>query len=142
MITNERQLRITRARAERFAEALKQLEAEPSFLPPLLRKAERDALASQLETLRSEIAEYESLRAGRQRVFRAPSFAELPEALIKARIARGMTQKDLAQRLGLREQQVQRYEATGYASASLQRLQQVIDALQIQVSERISLNGR
>ena len=145
MITNERQLKITRAQVMRFEKTLLDLDTRKdatSTLPPLLRQAEREALASQLATLRAEIAEYELLRSGNQRVFDAASFAELPQILIKARIAQGLTQRDLAERLGLKEQQIQRYEGTGYASASLQRVQQVIEALRVQVSERISLKGR
>jgi ribosome-binding protein aMBF1 (putative translation factor) len=142
MITNERQLKITRAAMERFERALERIKREPSSLPPPLQEAERDALQSQLDSLRAEIAEYEALRTGRHRAFDASSFSELPALLIKARIAQGLTQRDLAERLGLKEQQVQRYEATGYSSASLQRLQQVIEALQVQVSERVSLGGR
>ena len=53
----------------------------------------------------------------------------LPEMLIKARIARGMTQRDLAARIGLKEQQIQRYEATDYASASLSRIMDVVAGL-------------
>jgi ribosome-binding protein aMBF1 (putative translation factor) len=144
MITNERQLKITRSQAAQFEKTLAELENrkdEPTTLSPLLQQAQRNALSSQLESLRAEISEYESLKAGRQRVFEVASFAELPQTLIKARIAQGMTQKDLAERLGLKEQQIQRYEGTGYASASLQRVQQVIEALQVQVSERVSLSG-
>ena len=55
--------------------------------------------------------------------------AELPANLIKARIARGLSQKDLADRIGLKEQQIQRYEATDYASASLARIKEVVSAL-------------
>ena len=55
--------------------------------------------------------------------------AELPATLIKARIARGLSQKDLADRIGLKEQQIQRYEATDYASASLARIKKVVSAL-------------
>ena len=68
-----------------------------------------------------------------------PSLDGLPEALVKARIARGMTQKELAERLGLKEQQVQKYEATDYASASLSRVRAVIRALDVSVTEKISL---
>ena len=39
-----------------------------------------------------------------------------------------MSQKDLAVRMGLKEQQIQRYEATSYASASLARVQQIAKA--------------
>ncbi len=55
---------------------------------PLLRKAEMEALQSQLETLRGEIAAYyEELRSGREQVFISHSLDRPLEALIKARIA-------------------------------------------------------
>ena len=58
---------------------------------------------------------------------------------MQARIAAGLNQKDLADRLGLKEQQVQRYEATGYQSASLARLREVVDALGVKVRKDIFL---
>ena len=54
---------------------------------------------------------------------------ELATVLIKARVAQGLSQRDLAERLGLKEQQIQRYEATDYASASLARIKEVVSAL-------------
>ena len=69
----------------------------------------------------------------------ATSFAELPRALIQSRIALGLSQKELAERLGLKEQQIQRYEATEYAGASVQRVQEVIQALGLQVREEVVL---
>jgi len=144
MIENEYQYNLTRSQAARFEQTLAQLGAEPeSGTPdgthPLLRQAERNALASQLESLREEIAEYEVLRTGKRRSFSLNSFEELPTALIQARIAAGLTQKQLAERLGLKEQQIQRYEATGYASASLKRVSAVINALGLQVHEELAL---
>ena len=62
--------------------------------------------------------------------------AELPATLIKARIARGLSQKDLADRIGLKEQQIQRYEATDYASASLTRIKEVVSALRDEAVSR------
>ena len=40
----------------------------------------------------------------------------------QGRIAAGLSQKELAERLGLKEQQIQRYEATNDASTSLTRV--------------------
>ncbi|MBM4258372.1 MAG: helix-turn-helix transcriptional regulator [Deltaproteobacteria bacterium] len=40
------------------------------------------------------------------------SLEELPKTLIQARIAGGLSQEDLATTLGLKPQQIQRYEAT------------------------------
>jgi ribosome-binding protein aMBF1 (putative translation factor) len=143
MIANDYQYKLTKAQAAKFERALAQLQArseqETADLPPRLRQAEEAALRSQWESLEAEIAEYESLRSGQRRAFVAESFEELPQTLIQARIAAGLTQKQLADRLGLKEQQVQRYEATGYASASLKRVKEVIQALGLSVREEIAL---
>ncbi len=60
-------------------------------------------------------------------------------ALVKARIALGLTHKELADRLGLKEQQIQRYEATDYAGASLERIQQIMKALGLKLSSGVFL---
>ena len=39
----------------------------------------------------------------------------------------------------LAEQQIQRYEATGYAGVSIERLQAVVDALNVRVNEVLTL---
>ena len=139
MIANERQYRITRTAAREFEEALARLETVEAHRPPELRRVMREAMESQLEELREELADYEALRSGKVGVLELTSLAELPEALIRARIAVGLTQKGLAERLGLKEQQVQRYEATQYAGVSLQRIQEVAEALGVAIHERVIL---
>ena len=79
---------------------------------PVPRKAQADALRSQLADLRAEMKHYESLRSGKPIALHVRSFDDLPRALIQARIAAGLSQRKLADRLGLKEQQIQRYEAT------------------------------
>jgi transcriptional regulator with XRE-family HTH domain/Zn-dependent peptidase ImmA (M78 family) len=138
MIRNERQYRITKSQAKKFADALRDVRAR-SGVDPRLRQLEDDAIASQLQELRQQIQEYEVLRSGQSSVLTLESFDCFPRALVQARIASGLSQKELAGRLGLKEQQVQRYEATDYASASLSRVREVIDALGIQVREDIFL---
>jgi len=139
MIANERQYRITRTAAREFEEALVRLETVEAHRPPELRRVMREAMESQLEELREEIAEYDALRSGKVGVLELASLAELPDALIRARIAVGLTQKRLAERLGLKEQQVQRYEATQYAGVSLERIQEVAEALGVEIHERVIL---
>jgi len=82
---------------------------------------------------------YDALRSGRMRQLELGSLRDVPEALIRARVAAGLTQKGLAERLGLKQQQVQRYEATRYAGVSLERLQSVADALGVQTQGRMLL---
>ena len=141
MIKNERQYRITQARVEEFRRAVAQSEQErgTSKLHPKLQRAQTDALRSQHETLERELHEYEELRSGRQKVLTYASFDELPKALVQARIARGWTQKDLADRLGLDEQKIQDYEATDYQRASLARIREVVRALEIEIREEVKL---
>lgn len=142
MISNERQYRITKTEVDRFRQALAVFDAQAvtrTNTHPILIKAERDALASQLEDLTDEIREYEILQAGKLSTIRLDSFDELADGLIKARIAAGLSQKQLAERLGLKEQQVQRYESERYASASLQRLQDVARAIGVRIREEILL---
>ena len=61
------------------------------------------------------------------------------QAVIGARIAVGLPQKELATRIGVREQQIQRYEATTYAGVSLERAQAILDALGVQIREQLIL---
>ena len=132
MIKNERQYRITRAQAERFERSLEELRQgneDDEDLHPLIAKARKDAIRSQLSDLRSELREYEALKAGDFELDQLGVVSGLPAMLIKARIARGMSQRDLAERIGLKEQQIQRYEATDYASVSLSRIRDVVDGL-------------
>lgn len=142
MITNEKQFRSTRTLIEKLKERLTALDeiTDPSASDELVT-IERDALDSQVQELEEDVAVYESLRSGQLTRFEAKGLGELPNILIQARIARGMSQKDLADFLGMKEQQIQRYEAERYRSASLDRLIQVADALGVEIHKRAELVG-
>lgn len=141
MIKNKRQYLITREQANKFERALADLvkNCDIAHESSLLIGAEEEALRSQLNDLRSEMREYESLQEGKHNVFTIQALGELPHAFIKARIASGLSQKELASRLGLKEQQIQRYEATDYASVSLTRLIETAQALGITILDKAQL---
>ena len=138
MITNERQYRITNAQLAKLREALgafDSAEAAERIGSQQLATAEHDALESQVEELTEQIREYEALKSGAVSILKAESIEGLPTILIRARIAKRLSQRDLAKMLGLKEQQIQRYEAGSYASASLRRLAEVARALDLEISE-------
>jgi transcriptional regulator with XRE-family HTH domain len=151
MISNERQYRSAVRQRRALIEALDELVGENSTLlspPPvehnddqlILRfQIEEAALSGQISDLNHKIQDYEALRAGTRSTIRVSSFAELPEALVRARIASGLTQRELAERLGIKEQQVQRYETDLYASASLSRLRETINALGVELTADLNL---
>ncbi|MHB1987280.1 MAG: helix-turn-helix domain-containing protein [Acidimicrobiales bacterium] len=139
MITNEVQYRATRAHLAKFEEAALNLVARQDRSK--LTQLEIDAVRAQADDLRTEIQEYELLRSGGVSSFAANSLEDLAVLLVKARIARGWTQRQLADALGIAEQQVQRYESTGYRAASLARICDVTAALGVTVTEHAVLGS-
>ena len=140
MITNERQYRITKSEARKFEQAIAAARGrEPSAdVDPRIHEAMIGSLESELAILRDDLDRYEALKAGKVKKRRVGSLRELPVLLIEGRIAAGLTQRQLGQRLDLPEQQIQRYEATMYSGVSLDRLQDVADALGLEIEERVT----
>lgn len=143
MITNERQYRITKRELARIEESLiAHNTREPSpGVHPRIHQAMRDALASEIDVLRGQIDHYEQLRDGHITGREITSLRELPTALIEARIAAHLTQRDLAQRVGVVEQQIQRWEANNYTGVNLDRLQSIADALGVHIRETITYSS-
>jgi len=138
MITNERQYRITSAQLVKLKTAIGNFdfkEATKRIKSKILAKAEIEALRSEYENLSMQIHEYETLKSGTVEILKASNLEELPSILIRARIAKGFSQRQLADAIGLKEQQIQRYEAEEYASANLRRLADVSNALGLNISE-------
>ena len=138
MITNERQYNITRQQLAKLQRAVAEFDltsASERIGSETLAQAELKALESEVEVLRSQVEEYEQLRSGAVTRFTASGLEELPSVLIRARIAKGLSQRELAKLVGLKEQQIQRYEADEYASASLCRLREIAEALRLNVTE-------
>ena len=136
MIANERQYKIARQQLAQLRSSLEALNVEgasDSVASQTLRKVEVSALQSQIESVTAEIGDYEALRAGAVHLPVEAGLAELPHLLIRARIAGGLSQADLAKRVGLKEQQIQRYESQEYSSASLSRLREIAGALGLNV---------
>ena len=109
MIKNERQYRITRAQAAKLEAALESFlsqSAGDDTTHPRLIKAQADALRSQLDSLQSDLREYEGIKAGETPPPDLSYIAVVPQDLIRARIAYGLSQKELAERLGMPEQQI------------------------------------
>lgn len=138
MIANERQYRITKGQLAKLRDAVGAFdmdEAESRLQSRELAGAETNAMKSEVDALTEDVREYEALKSGLIRNFVATSIEELPRILIQARIAKGLTQKDLADILGLREQQIQRYESEKYLSTSLRRVADVAGALDLSLSK-------
>ncbi|HEX9989143.1 MAG TPA: helix-turn-helix transcriptional regulator [Chloroflexia bacterium] len=132
MITNEREYRITKSAIRGFEESLKRMKTPNPDEDPNLLEAMRDSMQGEVEFLRAQLAEYDAYRSGEVKDFTV-EFEHFAEALIRARIATQLTQKQLAELVGIKEQQIQRYEAEEYEAASFARLKEIVWALGLKV---------
>lgn len=139
MITTDHQYRITKDRFDRFDRTLAKLKGEGDGDP--LRRARVEAIAAQVKKLQAELDEYSDLKSGHISQIEAHTLLDLPIALIKARIARGLSQSALAELIGVMPQQVQRWETERYRKVAFERLSQIAQALNVLVSERVDLSA-
>jgi HTH-type transcriptional regulator/antitoxin HigA len=133
MIYSDKQYSVSNGQLAKLRDAL---AAAKDRAPdqPWLKQAEIEALKSQIADIEAEVAEYDLLKSGQVSFSKTYALEELPHVLVQARIAFGMSQTDLAQKLNMKPQQVQRYEATNYMGASLARLIEVSRALGVKAS--------
>ena len=133
MIYSDKQYSVSSAELAKLRQALSAAEARKSD-QLWLKKAEIDSVKSQIADIEAELAEYDLLKSGQVSFSKSYALEELPHVLVQARIATGMSQTDLAEKLDMKPQQIQRYEATNYMGASLARLIEVSRALGVKAS--------
>lgn len=142
MITNDRQYKIAKTQIENFQQSLDSLALTSSAaknIHPKLIEVQKNAIESQLNDLLLEAKEYEDLKAGKIAITEVSSLKDLPLALIKARIANNLTQAELAEKVGIKMQQIQRYEAEKYDSASIKTLLKIAEHLNMAINAEIQI---
>jgi HTH-type transcriptional regulator/antitoxin HigA len=144
MITNDRQYKIAKAQIDKFEHSLEDLDFSASTakdIHPKLWEVQKNAIQAQLNELLSEVQQYESLKAGKIVIAEINNLKDLPLALIQARIANGMTQAELAEKVGVKMQQIQRYEAEQYETASVKTLLKIADHLGIKLNAEVQIKS-
>lgn len=79
--------------------------------------------------LAQELTEFEAIQNGQINEFEIDGFDDLGDALIKARLARGWSHRQLAEVLGVSEQMIQKDESRSYERAGLARMAEIADGL-------------
>lgn len=136
MIKNEQQYQNSLAWLQRFEQSIAELDDNEQLkAEPKRWKLHRDSYQSQVDELKSEITEYERLincDTSKPLKIQVDSLNKLPDALIKVRLAAKITQRELAERLGIAEQRVKEYEDTDYQCASFVEILEVSTALGVE----------
>jgi len=140
-ILNHRDYRSAKTQIAQLSQALGPngvIEDIASHLPADVAAARQQTLKTELQRLQADVAAYEKLRG--QEINSDPEIDvdDLGLLPIIARITRRLSQRELAERLEMKEQQVQRYESERYAGISLARYQKTLDALGIELQPRLT----
>jgi DNA-binding Xre family transcriptional regulator len=139
MIRNESEYREAVAR---LADERGRIEAQRAELERMGLSADEvkraiDPILSFHWQLLEEVQSYERLKRGEFDELR--NLRGLGQMLISLRIARGLTQRELAERLGVHESLVSRDERNEYHGITLERAARILDALGVELRSTVEI---
>jgi len=98
-----------------------------------------DPMMSFYQQRKEEAESYERLRRGEFEELR--NFEGVGQLLVALRIAQGISQRELAQRLGVHESQVSRDERNEYHGVTVERAHRVLEALGVEIRSMVEKVG-
>lgn len=96
-----------------------------------VKKAYIGSYESMFAELEREIQEYEDLKAGKFVLPKNITFIELLKNLTKIRIARDLSQQDLANMIGVSRQKINLYEEHDYQNVKIDKINAILKAFNI-----------
>ena len=137
MIRSEAEYReaVRRLREQEARLAEQQAKLEQMGLKPDETKRVMDPVQSFHQQLSEEVASYERLKRGE--FDEISNLRGIGELLVAIRIYQGLSQRDLAQRLGVHESQVSRDERNEYHNITVERAGRILDVLGFELSSRV-----
>lgn len=142
MIKNELEYNYSRELVAKFQQSIAAMDKDKAAQnnDPERWKMNRDVLQYHLIGIQQEVDEYERLincQHSQPIDIKVDCINKLPDALIKARIAAKMSQKELAEILGIDEKRVQEYENTDYQCASFVEILEVSTVLGVEFATAV-----
>ncbi|HYF49754.1 MAG TPA: helix-turn-helix transcriptional regulator [Planctomycetota bacterium] len=140
MIRNEREYHeaVKRLKAERRRLGEHRARLVAAKLAPAQIKRALDPLRAFHLQLEEEVESYERLKRGD--LAEIKNLHGLGRTLVALRIARGLTQRELARRLNVDESQVSRDERNEYHGVTVERASRILDVLGVEASMEVRLN--
>jgi ribosome-binding protein aMBF1 (putative translation factor) len=137
MIRNETEYQNSQERIEQIDQVLreqrKKLAAEGLRADQIKRALDPSCVL--LEQIKDEVESYERLKKGR--FDELHNLHGIGQMLIGVRIALGLTQRELAEKIGTHESQVSRDERNEYYGITIERAARIFDALGVQITTRV-----
>ncbi len=137
MIRNEAEYQEAVKRIQQEAERIEAQRQELQGMNLKPEEVERalGPIRSFHEQFKEEVASYERLKRGEFE--EVENFDGVGRLLIALRIAQGVSQRELANRLGVHESQVSRDERNEYHGVTLDRANRVLDALGVDLRTQV-----
>lgn len=132
LISNDRQVREIEATIAELDEALsseRSLNSIVKGFPGDVIDGIRRSLSAERKELIEQLQAYREAKDGNFTLLKRQAGNDPGAFLIAVRLIRGLSQKDLARKLGLREQAIQRWEAERYRTITLTNYQKVAQTL-------------
>ena len=138
MIRSDAEYQEALTRQDRERELLAQEEAalRAQGVGAAALKRALDPMRSFHRQLAEEVASYERLKRGE--FDETLNFGGVGRTLVALRIYLGVSQRELAARLGVHESQVSRDERNEYHGVTVERAGRVLDALGVEMSSRVT----
>ena len=135
MIKSDAQRERTVAQIEGFRRALAKVAGEK---PSKRSEAIRGSYEGMIRQLEEELREYDQLKCGDLGLPKINRLDEVAPFIVKLRIAKGVSQTELAHRLGVSKQVISRYEESDYQTVGIARLQEILDAIGVKTAVTLS----
>jgi HTH-type transcriptional regulator/antitoxin HipB len=135
MIKNEKQYIVTKKKLSGIYEGIDRIEALKKPISAT-KKLILVSLKVMKEQMENEIHAFDLLKTSDSPLLNERSIDNLPELLIEFKIHSGMTQKEFSQKVGMKEQQIQRYEAENFNSISFKNLLKILHAIGLDIKVR------
>lgn len=136
MIKTDAQRERTLVQIDGFRKALATAETELSGKRAAVVRASYESMIRQLD---EEVREYDQLKSGELILAPVERLDQIAPFIAKIRIAKGLSQTELANRLGVSKQVISRYEESDYQTVAVARLQEILDAIGIKTA--VTLTG-
>jgi HTH-type transcriptional regulator / antitoxin HigA len=135
MIKSDAKRERTVAQIEGFRQALAKVEQGTAAKRS---KAVRGSYEGMIRQLEDELHEYDQLKSGELALPHVERLDQIAPFIARIRIAKGISQTELARRLGVSKQVISRYEENEYQTVAMARLQEILDAIGIKTLVTLS----
>jgi HTH-type transcriptional regulator/antitoxin HigA len=133
MIKNSKQAALAKRKLEELKAGLTSYAEQKRDMHPVQYELGVNTFEELIRETESELQLYQQLSKQLVKELTDVSIRDLPMMLIAARLGANMSQKELGEKIGVHEQQIQRYEADEYEKTSWGRIEEILEALDFNI---------